>query len=108
MGIAYVLMGWVLLQAADFAMDLIDAPNWVIQATTIIVFIGLPVALFFAWAFELTPEGIQHERDVDRSQPVRPGKVRTLNVLIIGFLALVIAIMGIERLGEPRQHASSG
>jgi hypothetical protein len=61
------------------------------------VFIGLPVALFFAWAFELTREGIQHERDVDRSQPVRPGKVRTLNVLIIGFLALVIAIMGIER-----------
>ena len=96
-GIAYVLMGWVLLQAADFALDLIDAPNWVIQSTSILVFIGLPVALFFAWAFELTPEGIQRERDVDRSQPTRPGKVRTLNLLIIGFLALVIAIMGIER-----------
>jgi TolB-like protein len=96
-GIAYVLMGWVLLQAADFAMDLIAAPNWVIQSLSVAVVIGLPVALFFAWAFELTPEGIQHERDVDRSQPVRPGKVRTLNVLTIGFLVLVIAIMGIER-----------
>jgi TolB-like protein len=96
-GIAYVLMGWVLLQGADFALDLVAAPNWVIQSTSIMVFIGLPVALFFAWAFELTPDGIKHERNVDRSQPIRPGKVRTLNVLIIGFLVLVIAIMGIER-----------
>ena len=46
-GIAYALMGWLLLQGADFGFDLIDAPNWVIQALSIVVVIGLPIALFF-------------------------------------------------------------
>ena len=71
-GIAYVLMAWVLLQAGDFALDLIDAPNWIIQSLFIIATIGLPVALFFAWAFEVTPEGIKREADVDRSQSITP------------------------------------
>jgi hypothetical protein len=54
-GIAYLLMAWLLLQAADFGLDLIDAPNWVIQAFALLVALGLPVSLFLAWAFELTP-----------------------------------------------------
>lgn len=70
--IAYVLMGWALLQAADFAFDLIGAPNWVIQSISVVVVIGLPIALFFAWAFEMTPEGIKREAEVDRSQSIAP------------------------------------
>ena len=44
-GVAYVLFGWVLLQGADFALDLIGAPNWVIQSLSVVVAAGLPVAL---------------------------------------------------------------
>ena len=51
-GIAYVLLGWALLQGADFTLDLVGAPEWVIRALTVVVAIGLPIALFFAWAFE--------------------------------------------------------
>jgi len=68
-GIAYVLMGWVLLQAADFAFDLIGAPNWVIQTISVVVIIGLPIALFFAWAFEMTPEGIKREAEIEKACP---------------------------------------
>jgi TolB-like protein/Flp pilus assembly protein TadD len=89
-GIAYVLMAWVALQAADFALDLIDAPNWVIQALFIIVIIGLPFALFFAWAFELTPEGIKREHEVDRSQSITPHTGKKLNFMIIGALAIAV------------------
>ena len=52
-GLAYVLFGWVVLQGADFALDLIGAPNWVIQALSITVASGLPIALIFAWALSL-------------------------------------------------------
>ena len=44
-GIAYVLIAWVLLQAADFGLDLIDAPNWVIQALFMLAAIGLPAVM---------------------------------------------------------------
>ena len=71
-GIAYVLISWVLLQGADFAFDLIDAPNWVIQALFVLAALGLPGVLVFAWAFEMTPEGLRREKDVDRSRSVSP------------------------------------
>ena len=109
-GLAYVLMGWVVLQGADFALDLIDAPNWVIQAFSILVASGLPIALFLAWAFELTPEGIKREAEVDRSQSITTQTGRKLDFMIIGVLVLVIVVMGVERVffagddeGTPRE-----
>ncbi len=96
-GIAYLLMGWLLLQAAGFALDLIDAPNWVIQALALLVALGLPVALFLAWAFELTPEGVKRESAIDRAQSITHKTGRKLDIAIIGFLLAVIVLMGLER-----------
>jgi TolB-like protein/Tfp pilus assembly protein PilF len=90
-GIAYVLMGWLLLQGADFAFDLVGAPNWVIQSLSIVVVIGLPITLFFAWAFEVTPEGIKRDKDVDRSQSITGQTGKKLNVAI---LVLLVASLG--------------
>ena len=58
---------------------------------------GLPIALFFAWAFELTPEGIKREADVDRSGSVAPVTGRKLDRAIMVFLVLIILGMGVER-----------
>ena len=96
-GIAYVLLGWVVLQAADFALDLIDAPNWIIQAMFIIGLAGLPIALFFAWAFEITPEGIKREEDVDRSASITPTTGRKLDKAIIAFLATAVVLLLVDR-----------
>ena len=92
-GIAYVLIGWLLLQGADFAFDLVGAPNWVIQSLSIVVAIGLPIALFFAWAYELTPEGIKREHEVDRSQSITPNTGKKLNNTILVMMALAIAYL---------------
>lgn len=96
-GIAYLLMGWVLLQGADFLLDLTGAPEWVIRVFAVAVIIGMPVALFFAWAFEMTPEGIKREHEVDRTQSITSQTGRKLDFTIIGILALVIVLMGVER-----------
>ena len=97
--IAYVLMGWLLLQGADFGLDLIGAPNWVIQAFTLALLLGLPVALFFAWAFELTPEGIRREKDVVRDESITTKTGRKLDFTIIGVLAVVIVMLLADRFG---------
>jgi TolB-like protein/Tfp pilus assembly protein PilF len=96
-GIAYVLMGWVLLQGADFVFDLIGSPNWVIQTLSAVVVLGLPIALFFAWAFEMTPEGIKREADVDRTESITPQTGRKLDRAIIVFLALALVLVLGER-----------
>jgi len=109
-GIAYALMGWLLLQVADFVLDLIDAPNWVIQVFVLLVAIGLPIALLLAWAFEITPEGVKRESEIDRSQSITGKTGRKLDFAIIGFLALIIILMGVERLffvGDGASQAAS-
>lgn len=110
-GLAYVLMAWVLLQGSDFVLDLIGAPDWVIRAFALAVICGLPVALFFAWVFEVTPEGVKRESEIDRSQSITPQTGRKLDRTIIVFLALAVAMLLGERFmggGNPPVPTPAG
>jgi TolB-like protein len=89
-GIAYVLIGWVLAQVAEFAFENFGAPDWVLKTFVALLLLGLPLALFFAWAFEMTPDGIKREEDVDRSQPARTSARRTLDYVVIAALAIAL------------------
>ncbi len=90
-GIAYVVAAWVLLQVADLVLENIGAPDWVIQAMMLFVVLGFIAALVVAWAYELTPEGIRRERDVDSGQSITHQTGRKLDRIIIGFLAVAVA-----------------
>jgi TolB-like protein len=96
-GIAYGLIAWVLLQAADFGFDLVGAPNWLIQSLFVVALIGFPAALVFAWIYEMTPEGIKRERDVDRGGSLTPDTGRKLDRAIIVFLVLAVGGLLLER-----------
>ena len=87
-GIAYVVISWLLAQVADLVLDNIESPEWVMQVIMLFLAIGLPLALFFAWAFEMTPEGLKKEKDVDRTQSITPQTGRKLDYVIIGLLAV--------------------
>ncbi len=66
--IAYVVMAWLVLQVADVILNNITAPGWIFKVLMLFLAIGLPFAVFFAWAFELTPEGLKREHEVDRGR----------------------------------------
>ncbi|GMR14762.1 MAG: hypothetical protein BMS9Abin30_0369 [Gammaproteobacteria bacterium] len=89
-GIAYLIGAWLLLQIADVVLNNIAAPDWVFKVIMLIVGIGLPIALFFAWAFELTPDGVKRESEVDRSQSIRAATGQKLNRGIIVILVLTL------------------
>lgn len=57
-GVACVVIAWLLAQVAELALDAFDAPDWVIQGILLVLALGLPLALFLAWALALTPAGI--------------------------------------------------
>ncbi|MDH4255457.1 MAG: hypothetical protein OEX13_13150, partial [Gammaproteobacteria bacterium] len=65
-------------------------PDWVLKTFVTILLLGLPLALFFAWTFEMTREGIKLEKDVDRSQLARTSARRTLDYIIMGALAIAL------------------
>ena len=68
--IAYAVVAWLLLQVADVVLPTFGTPEWVMQAFTVLLILGFPLVLIFAWAFELTPEGIKKEKDVVRTESV--------------------------------------
>ena len=90
-GIAYAISAWVLLQIVDLVLENITAPNWVMQVFMLAIAIGFPVALIFAWAFEMTPDGVKLEKDVDRSKSTTGKTGQKMNIGII--IALIIAVM---------------
>jgi len=89
--IAYAITTWLLLQVADVVLGNIEAPGWVFKTIMLVLALGFPVALLLAWAFELTPEGIKKEKDVDRAQSITPTTGRKLDYTIIALLALGLA-----------------
>jgi TolB-like protein/Tfp pilus assembly protein PilF len=89
-GAAYVVMAWLIAQGVDVFLENFGAPEWVIKTILLLLVAGLPVALFFAWAFELTPEGIKKEKDVDRSQSITHETGRKLDYTIIAVLLVAL------------------
>jgi TolB-like protein/Tfp pilus assembly protein PilF len=96
-GIAYVVVAWLVMQVADVVINNIEAPGWGFQVIMLVLGIGFPIVIIFAWAFEMTPEGLKKEKDVDRSQSITPQTGRKLDRMIIGIMAVVIAFLVLDR-----------
>jgi len=87
---AYTVIGWVLAQVAEFAFENFGAPDWVLKSVVVILLLGMPLALFFAWAYEMTPEGIKREKEVDRSQSITRQTGHKLDRIIIAVLLVAL------------------
>ncbi|HYY13450.1 MAG TPA: tetratricopeptide repeat protein [Chthoniobacterales bacterium] len=74
--VAYAIVAWLLIQIATQVFPFFEIPNWVIRLVVALLVIGFPVALIFAWAFELTPEGLKRTEDVDVAQSITHGTDR--------------------------------
>jgi TolB-like protein len=100
-GIAYAVASWVLLQIVDVISPIFELPAWAPKLIFVILAIGLVPALIFAWAFEMTPEGLKKESEVDRSSSIVSATGHKLNLVITGFLILAVALLLVERQLRP-------
>ena len=89
-GIAYTVAAWLLLQVTDIVFPRIGLPDSAVTLVIALLAIGFIPALIFAWAFEMTPDGIKREKDVDRTQSITPNTGRKLDRMIIVVFAVVI------------------
>jgi TolB-like protein/Tfp pilus assembly protein PilF len=89
--IAYLIVAWLLMQVADVMIENIGAPDWVFKTLLLALAIGFVVVVIFSWVFELTPEGIKRDSEVDRSQSITQQTGRKLDRAIIIVLVLAVA-----------------
>jgi len=95
--VAYTVIAWLLAQVADLAFDNFGAPDWVPKSILFILILGFPLAVFFAWAYEMTPEGVKREKDVDRTQSITSKTGQKLNRLIISVLVLAVGFLLVDK-----------
>ena len=95
--IAYVIIAWLILQVGDTLAPALRLTDWVNTVLAFFLILGFPMALFFAWAFELTPDGIKKEKDVDRSESVTHLTGRKLDYLIIGVLMVALGYFAYDK-----------
>ena len=95
--VAYAVVAWVLAQIAELAFDGFDAPVWVLKSVLVILALGFPLAVFFAWAFELTPEGVKKQAEVDSSSSITQNTGRKLDYLIIAVLVVAVGMLLIDK-----------
>jgi len=97
-------MAWLVLQVADVILNNITAPGWIFKVLMLFLAFGLPFTVFFAWAFELTPDGIKKESEVSGLASADRQKGHKLNYVIMG--ALVMALVYLVVFRNPEESDS--
>ncbi len=95
--VVYLIAGWLTMQVADVMFPALNLPEWLTSAIAALLLIGFPFALIFAWAFELTPEGIKKESEIDRSESITPQTGKKLNTSITIILSIALGFMLVDK-----------
>jgi len=99
--VAYAVVAWLTIQAASIFLPAFNAPQWAMQIVILILVVGFPIALAFSWAFEITPEGIVRESEVQADESITHHTGRKLVALTI-VLAVVATGLLIFQFVRPR------
>jgi adenylate cyclase len=65
--VVYAVAGFAVIEAADVILPRLQIPDWTVTLVVVLIVLGFPIALVLAWAYDITPEGVQ------RTEPLSPG-----------------------------------
>jgi TolB-like protein/Flp pilus assembly protein TadD len=104
--IAYAVVAWLLLQAASILFPTFEAPLWTMKVFVAVIVLGFPIALIFAWAFELTPEGIKRTEFADEL-PKKSVRSRVWLYVVVVAGAISVSLFFLGRYSASRNVSES-
>src|SRR5436309_15464882 len=104
--LAYAVVAWLTIQGALIFLPAFNAPQWAMQIVILILVIGFSIALTFSWAFEITPEGIVRESEVQADESITHHTGRKIVALTI-VLAVIATGLFMFQLIRARSTSSS-
>ena len=96
-GAAYIVTGWLIIQVVETVLPAFGYGDAAIRLVVTLFAISLIPVLIFAWAFEITPDGIKKEKDIDRSHSITPSTGKKLDRIIMVVLALALGYFAIDK-----------
>ncbi len=106
-GIAYCVVGWLVLQMTSMAAPILGLPGWIIPALLLIGVFGFPFVLLFAWSFEITPLGLKRTEQVPLGESMVEETRATLNKVITSLLVLALLLVLAEQYFPLLDHEST-
>ena len=94
----YIVSAWLVVQVAETILPIFDVPVGALRAVVVILALGFPLALVFAWVFELTPEGLKREKEVQVSPATKKQTAHKLNWATLVAAVLAIGLIVVDRL----------
>lgn len=96
--VAYAVVAWLIVQVATQVFPFFDVPNWAIRLVVILLVLGFPAAMIFSWAFEITPEGIKRESEIDANESIAPRTGRKLVAMTVILAVIAVGLFMFQRL----------
>ena len=107
-GALYLVAGWLVIQISDVVFPALGVPDFGLRFIIGFLIVCFPLALIFSWVYEMTPEGIKKERDIDRTHSITPETGQKINALIIVLLVLaIVAVVADRMIPEPPTVATT-
>lgn len=108
----YLVSSWVVLQVADVGVSLLGLPDWTGRFIFLLLVIGFPLVIVFSWIYEITPDGIKRETEVEVDASIAADTARKLNTAVIVMLVVALGGLLADRLiprtsGKLSQTASA-
>jgi len=95
--VLYVVAAWLIMQVAEVLIDLAKLPDWIGTTTLWLLAVGFPIALIFSWFYEITPEGISLEKDVDTADSITHVTGRRLDFIVISMLCAAVLLFAYDK-----------
>jgi len=106
--VAYAVVSWLIIQAGSILLPTFEAPAWVMKVVVAFLILGFPVALVFSWAFEITPEGIKRESEVEANESITHHTGRKLIGITVVLAVLAAGLMAFQFLRVRSGSGSTG
>ncbi len=107
MAVLYAIAAWLIVQVAEVLIDLAKLPDWIGTTTLTLLAVGFPIALIFSWFYEITPEGISLEKDVERGESITHVTGRRLDFIVISLLCAAVILFAYDKwwMHGPPEHS---
>jgi TolB-like protein/Tfp pilus assembly protein PilF len=108
--VAYAVVAWLVIQAASIFLPAFNAPQWAMQIVILILVVGFPIALVFSWAFEITPEGIKLESEIEADASIthHTGRKIVALTIVLAVIATGLLIFQFVRARTWPERQSNG
>jgi TolB-like protein len=104
--VLYVVVCWLILDPVHVVFHMAGVPEWVNRLVLIVMAVGFPLVVIFAWVYEITPEGLKPTVEVPHDRSIRKLTGRRLDRAIIAVLAVALAYFVVDKFWISRPSAT--